>query len=141
MALSLFKRSIIILPLIWIAFAQCFFGDPRTRLGIYNNRSDNISVYYKYHVFDEVGISEKKLDIKSGKMSGIGDTGLYAPLSKTVNYLIIKDSNGTEFMNLRGSGLDEVVKLVSKDKHHITYRLDVCDTPTGLCESSQTNDE
>ena len=135
MALSLFKRSIIILPLIWITFAQCPFGDPQTGLDIYNNRSDNISVYYM-HIFDERdGIPEGKLNIKSGKMSGIGDTGLYEPLSKTVSYLIIKDSNGVEFMNLRGSTLDQAVKLVSKDKHHITYRLDICDTPTGLCDN------
>ena len=105
MVLNLIKKLIIILPLFGIAFFQCPFGDTRTRLFIYNNKSDTIFIYYM-HIFDERdGIPESKLDIKSGKINSIGKSGLYEPLSKTVNYLIIKDSNGTELMNLRGSRL------------------------------------
>ena len=117
-----YLRFIILLLLLNIL--ACI-GDPRTYLDIYNNRNDDISAYYKLHLFEREDIPEKRLNIQSRKMSGIGDTGLYDPLSKTVNYLIIKDSNGTELMNLRGSSLDNAIKLVSKDEDHILYRLDV----------------
>ena len=128
MNLNLFKKFIVTLPLISLLFTQCFcfFGDPQTVLSIYNHRSDSITVYYR-HTFDvRDGIPEGKLNIQSGKKNSIGESGLYEPLSKSVSYLIIKDSNGTEIMNLRGPSLDAAVRLVSKkDGVSIFYRLDV----------------
>lgn len=125
MILRLTKKLLIIFPLLGIAFFQCPFGDPQTELAIYNNRNEDIFVYYKKEFYDREKIPEKKLDIQKGKMSGIGDSGLAEPLSKTIIYLIIKNSSGLELMNLRGADLDNAVKLVSKDEDHITYRLDV----------------
>ena len=122
----LFKKLIILLFL----FNLSCIGDPETALNIYNNRNDNISTYSR-HIFDERdGIPEKKLDIENGKWNVISISGLYEPLSKTLSYLIIKDSNGVELMNLRGSDLDNVVRRVTDKKHEeeygeITYRLDV----------------
>ena len=125
MILKVIKKILIIFSLLGIAFFQCPFGDPQTGLDIYNNRNDNISVYYM-HIFDKRdGIPEGKLDVQNGEMDGIGKSGLYEPLSKTVSYLIVRNSNEIELMNLRGSSLDNAVKLVSKDEDHILYRLDV----------------
>ena len=126
MVFNLSKKLIIILSLlIGVIFFQCLIGDDRTRLVIYNNRSNNISVYYKKEFYDREGIPEKVLDIKKGEMSGISDSGLAVPLSRIISYLIINDSNGIEIMNLRGSDLDNKVKFVSQDEAEIIYRLDV----------------
>ena len=125
MSLSLFKKLIVILTLLGIAFFQCSFGDSRTRLSISNNKSGTIFIYYMYTFDERDGIPESKLNIRSGEISSIGKSGLYEPLSKTVSYLIVRNSNEIELMNLRGSSLDNAVKLVSKDEDHILYHLDV----------------
>ncbi len=46
-------------------------------------------------------------------------------VSELLNYLIIKDSNGAEILNLRGEALDAAFKVVEEDEYFITYRLDV----------------
>ena len=126
--------SICLLLILCILFFQCPFGDPETSLEIFNYRNTDISVHYKKEFFERLNIPEKKLDIKKGETSGIGDSGIANPLSIAFEHIIVKDSNGTEIMNLRGSSLNETVKLEYEDEHRIEYRLDICDTPSGLCK-------
>ena len=123
MIFILLKRLAIIFPLLGANFLQCPFGDPITTIDIYNNRSESISVRYRFLKRDF--IPELKLEISAKKTNSFNTSGIVDSLSSRFRYLIIIDSNGAEIMNLRGSALDEQVKLISKNEDYIDYRLDV----------------
>ena len=46
-------------------------------------------------------------------------------VSELIDYMIIKDANGTELLNLRGEALDSAFRVVKETEYSITYRLDV----------------
>ena len=127
----LFKRLIIIFPLLGIAFNKCPFGDPNTGIFIYNHRSDSIVLYYsvilRYKTSDWDGLNtpERTVTISSGQMDGIGGIPNVKPISKYLAYLIIKDTASSEILNLSGNSLDDRFKIVEETEYYIEYRLDV----------------
>ena len=46
-------------------------------------------------------------------------------VSEIIDYMIVKDNNDVELLNLRGEALDRAFRIVEETDHHILYRLDV----------------
>ena len=126
-----FKKKFQVLSLIFFAVIlslsiACPF-DPEYGVEtlIYNLRSETIEVCAK-------GRKSKSAEplcsnLETGKKEHGLDPHLSSKkrVSELLNYLIIKDSNGAEILNLRGETLDAAFKVVEEDEYFITYRLDV----------------
>ena len=104
---------------------NCIVGDDTTSILVYNRRNSNILLRYKYSDSGDFNFSEEKLEVKPHDMTAIGGTAKVKPISEYLDYLIIKDKNNNNIMNLSGNTLDSAFKIVEETEYHITYRLDV----------------
>ena len=94
-----------------------------TGFEIKNKTTSRISLSLDYKHFDP---TSGYLD--SGKSFGFNSTGKnFTTASSVFNSVIIKDSGGTELLNLSGDALDTHFKLVERNEtfNTISYRLDV----------------
>ena len=118
-------KKVLLYQLVILSFNFTCVGEQTTGVDIYNYKSDIINVYYKKSDYDELGIPEKTININPNSMSSIGGTAKVKPISEYLDYLIIKDKNNNNIMNLSGNTLDSAFKIVEETEYHITYRLDV----------------
>lgn len=119
-----FLKFILLLSLLLIL--KCITGPPRTNVKIYNSRNEIIFV-----IHNRIKIADNdppefmtKIEGKSNKPMS-GHTGLIKPASKVYEYVIIKDENNNELMNLRDETLNNAVTIETDNEDHVIYRLDV----------------
>ena len=117
------KLKIFIITFLFFSFyAQCLLGHPRTHIRVDNNRSETITATFKTRSTDH----EVTYEVRANTSRHIeGDVGLIKPATKVYEYVIIKDSNNNELMNLRGEELNNAVTIEKDNKNHVIYRLEV----------------
>ena len=122
------KLKIFIITFLFFSFyAQCLLGGPpRTLMKVYNNRGEIIFVTQNRIRIADSDPPEFTIEIerKSNKLIN-GHTGLLKPVTKVYEYVIIKDSNNNELMNLRGEELNNTVTIEKDNEDHVIYRLEV----------------
>ena len=105
---------------------RCVLGHPRTRLIVYNNRSEIILVIQDRVKMGDSDPVKFTTEIKAKSSKPIsGRIGLFKPISKVYEYVIIKDNHDNELMNLRGETLNNSVTIEIDNENHVIYRLDV----------------
>ena len=121
------KLKIFIVTFLFFSFyAQCLLGHPRTRIRVYNNRSETIFVTHNRVRIADNDPPEFTIEVERNSNKPIsGHTGLLKPATKVYEYVIIKDSNNNELMNLRGEELNNAVTIETDDEDHVIYRLEV----------------
>ena len=92
---------------------------------IYNMRSEIIELCLEGKLFSPPESFCRKLQPNQKSHGVYPHLDSKKRISELLNYLIIKDSNGAEILNLRGETLDAAFKVVEEDEYFITYRLDV----------------
>ena len=104
----------------------CLLGHSTTNLIVYNNRNEIIVVIENGVKRGDYEPSEftRKIKAKSSKPLSTY-IGLFKPISKVYEYVIIKDNHDNELMNLRGEALENAVTIEIDDENHVHYRLDV----------------
>ena len=89
---------------------------------IKNNRNETIAVQIDHKVYDK---TEGSLG-PGGSHEGRVTYKEFKSISSIINSVVIKDSDGTELLNLSGDALDTHFKKVERDRADtIAYRLDV----------------
>ena len=90
---------------------------------IKNNRNEVIIFKIDHKVFNPI---EDTLELKESYVDKVTNKEFQTP-SSILNSVIIKDSGGTELLNLSGDALDTHFKLVERNEtfNTISYRLDV----------------
>ena len=92
-----------------------------------NNRNNSIKLIYSWIIYPLDGSNSGKFVIKinPGETGGDGGFGRGEHLSDDLAYVIIKDNDDNELMNLRGEALENAVTIEIDDENHVHYRLDV----------------
>ena len=92
-----------------------------------NNRNNQIQFIYSWIIYPLDGSNSGKFVIKinPGETGGDGGFGRGEHLSDDLAYVIIKDNDDNEIMNLSGKALDDAFKLVVKEEYRFLYRLEV----------------
>ena len=116
-------RLFIVIFFISFFCIQCVTGPARSRVKVYNNKNEVIIATFK---LIDVGEYEINYNIMPNMSQPLDNKiGLHKPASKVYEYVIIKDENDNELMNLRGETLNNTVTIETDDEDHVIYRLDV----------------
>ena len=112
--------------LLILLFLNCVTGPPRTRIQAYNKKNEVINITFKLTNMKDFKSHEVTYNVMANSNRPLDNhTGLHKPASKVYEYVIIKDENDNELMNLRGEILNNAVTIEVDNEDHVIYRLDV----------------
>ncbi len=119
------RTLVLVFTLIVLVCSGCESG--HFAFDVKNNRNNQIQFIYSWIIYPLDGSNSGKFVIKinPGETDGDGGFGRGEHLSDDLAYVIIKDHNDNEIMNLSGKALDDAFKLVVKEEYRFLYRLDV----------------
>ena len=113
----------LVCTLIFTVHSNCIIGESgEFYFDVKNNRNNQIQVIYSW---DGSHGGKFVIKINPGETGSDGGTGRREHLSDDLVYVIIKDHNDNEIMNLSGKALDDAFKLVVKEEYKFLYRLEV----------------
>ena len=118
-------KKILLCQLAFLLSNFTCIGEDITRVNIYNYKSGLISIHYKKSFYDDLGIPEKIININPNSMSFISDSGKAKPISKSLFYVVVKNTNSNEILNLSGEALDNAFRVEEETDSLIVYRMDV----------------
>ena len=121
------KHLRLIILLLLLNILSCILGGPpRTHMNVYNHRDETIFLIAKRTKMGDLQSVENNYEVKAKQKQVVsGDVYLHKPASKVYEYVIIKDENDNELINLRGETLNNAVTIETDDEDHVIYRLDV----------------
>ncbi len=119
------RTLVLVFTLIVLVCSGCESG--QFYFDVKNNRNNSIKLIYSWIIYplDDIHSGKFVIKINLGETGGDGGTGRREHLSDDLAYVIIKDHNDNEIMNLSGKALDDAFKLVVKEEYDYTYRLEV----------------
>ena len=111
--------------LIFTVHSNCIIGESgQFYFDVKNNRNNSIKLIYFWNLGYKHQ-TERMQKINPGETGSDGGFGRGEHLSDDLAYVIIKDNDDNEIMNLSGKALDDAFKLVVKEEYDYTYRLEV----------------
>ena len=121
--ISIFQVTFHILTLMSFVYFSCIKESGFSSFILKNNTSNQIKMTYSY---DGTTNTEHTHEVAPAKVVGGGSASFKVKhISDFITYLIIRDDNNNEIMNISGQALDSVFKVIKETEDSIEFRLDV----------------